>query len=82
MQKKYKVELANNSDFEDFSLEDWEESFLYKRDPNFPKPRWSPGLKVQYSENLRTEKQMDSAIQALVEWRAQYGLEEVESIEF
>ncbi len=80
-QEEYEIELANNRDFEAYTISDWERSDVYQRDPTFPKPQWGFDLDAFWSEPIRTESQLDAGILAIYDWRYQYGLEGFEKVE-
>lgn len=79
-QLTYSVELANNQDFKDFTVSDWEQSFDYTSAPEGSKPAtpaWSEALSDKFSSDISTESQLESAIDTLIYWRNQYGLEAI-----
>ena len=72
-QAEFEVELANNADFEAWTISDWPESYMYK--PFEPEPVWDDEVRASFSNNLRSYDQFDRAIGNLVWWRSYYGLE-------
>ena len=74
-QERYGVELVNNTDFEQWAISDWDQSWMYE--PNSPVPTWSDYERANWNgeENLRTLDQVNDAIFKLFWWRETYALE-------
>ena len=69
------MQLANNPDFEAWSISDWEESGDYE--PGLPTPQWTEKLKEDWSKNLTKPEDFSWPIHSLVWWRSGYGLEDM-----
>ena len=67
------MQLANNRDFEAFTISDWSESPQY--DPIGPVPAWDDSVRAAWSKDLKEPSDFDYPIYELVMWRAEYGLE-------
>ena len=61
--------------FEDWSISDWEESYLFQSGKTLEAPEWDAKTKEYFATDIKTTEKMGEAIDSLFNWRHRFGLE-------